>query len=221
MTTENGQNLPSNVVVNKPSEVNLLDLLKDGRHFSEERGGHTHIVDSLTGVSVVVLENDPAKALSSALVRVESPTGVVTFVQEGLRLDVVRGETRYNPLVLAKICQRIAEGGSVTKICKEPGMPSYNTLCHWRRAHPEASRMIEEARRDRAEYLRDEALAKVEDTYRDEVGGKGAVAAASLALEAAKWAASVDNEKYNPKAKVEATVNVPTQIIVQTGINRE
>lgn len=201
--------------------LDLAELLKDGRHFAEHRGGHTHIIDSLTGVSVAVLAKDPRTALSARLVRVVSPTGVETWVQEGLTLPVAYTGSEYNPLVLDLLCQKIAEGHNITDVCREPGMPSYNTLCKWRRAYPEVGAALESAKRDRAEALRDKVLARAEQIMEDNVGGKGDVSALGVLLDATKWATAVDNERFNPKAKVEATVNVPTQIIVQTGISRE
>ena len=35
-----------------------------------------------------------------------------------------------------------------------------------------------------------------------------------------KWAAGVEDRRYTASTKVEATVSVPTQIVVQTGIDR-
>ena len=205
---------PSNALV-------LADLLKDGRHFAEHRGEHTHIIDSITGVSVAVLAKDPRTALSARLIREESPSGVVTWVQEGIKLPTVRMGIEYNPLVLDLICQKIMEGKGITEICKESGMPSYTTLCAWRRSHPEVDVALARARKDRAEALRDKILLKAEKVMEDNEGNKGDVSALGVLLDATKWAAAVDNDKYNPKAKVEATVNVPTQIIVNTGISRE
>lgn len=201
--------------------LDLGELLKDGRHFAEHRGNHTHIIDSLTGVSVAVLAKDPRTALSARLIRVESPTGVVTWVQEGITVPTMNASTEYNPLVLDIICQKIVEGQNITDICRESGMPSYNTLCRWRRQHPEVGAALDSAKRDRAEALRDKVLARAERIMEDNEGGRGDVSALGVLLDATKWATAVDNERYNPKSKVEATVNVPTIIQVNTGISRE
>ncbi len=45
--------------------------------------------------------------------------------------------------------------------------------------------------------------------------------AQALKVETYKWAAAMDHERYNPRTKVEATINTPTQIIVNTGIVRD
>lgn len=203
------------------NSLDLVALLKDGRHFAEHRGGHTHIIDSLTGVSIAVLAQDPRTALSARLIPVESPTGGVTWVQEGVKVPTVSSGTEYNPLVLDIVCQKISEGKNITAVCKEEGMPTYNTLCRWRRMYPEVDRALELARRDRAESLRDKVLARAEQVMENNTDSKGDVAALGVLLDATKWAAAVDSEKYNPKAKVEATVNIPTIIQVNTGIVRE
>lgn len=93
-------------------------------------------------------------------------------------------------------------------------MPSYATLCRWRRIHPWIDERLHEARIDRAERLRDEAMELIEGTI-----DKDEVAAVTLKHKAKVWAAGVDDpNRYSPKAKIEATVNNPTQILVYTGI---
>lgn len=195
--------------------IDLIELVKDGRHFAEKRGERIHIIDSVTGNTIVVYTdahngNIPTHFLESAL-----PNGSTVWIQEGIN-PVVGGlrEVAFNPVTVDLICQKIAEGGNLTKICTERGMPTYPTFCRWKRAHPWIEEQLESARRDRAEYLRDRAVEEALAADSDNVGAQ------SLKHEAMKWAAGVDHGKYSPKAKVEATLNVPTQIIVSTGIDR-
>lgn len=204
----------------EPTSLDLVALLKDGRHFAEHRGEHTHIIDSITGVSVVVLHKDPSKALSQKLIQVETPEGLV-WTQEGVRVPTHFLGSEYNPLVLDLLCQRIVEGKGVTEVCKEPGMPSYNTLCKWRRQYPEVGVAIENAKRERAEILRDKIMVKAERTYASKEGTRDEVPALAVLVDATKWTTAVDNEKYNPKAKIEANISMPTVIQVVTGISRE
>lgn len=121
----------------------------------------------------------------------------------------------YNPAIIDMMCAKIAEGGSLSDLCETPGFPSYALLCRWRRAEPWINEALDMARKDRAEYMRDRAL-KEALAARD----KNDAPAQALKTETYKWAAGVDDGKYSPKAKVEATVNQPTQIIVVTGIDR-
>ncbi len=115
------------------------------------------------------------------------------------------------------ICEKIARGAGLIKICDEAGMPSYPMLCRWRRQHPEIDKALDAARRDRAEFHRDKAMAVVEPKLND----MDEVADAKLKHEAHKWAAGVDDQKFSPKSKVDVAVNTPTIIQISTGINRE
>lgn len=76
---------------------------------------------------------------------------------------------------------------------------------------------MEDARIARAEYHRDKVLeeATIAKSYKDPIN------ATQVRIEAHKWAAGVDDSKYKNNAKIEATINVPTQIVVNTGIVRE
>lgn len=202
---------------NIPSEtIDVLELIKDGRHFAETRGNQVFIIDSLTG-NTVAMYADTTLGVPTNFERTELANGAVAWVQTGLNPQALeRGVVTYNPLVVDLLCQKIAEGGSITKICKEPNMPTYQTLCRWRRAHPSIDEQLLIARRDRAEYLRDEALAEAQRAE-----GRDPISGSQLRVDTYKWAASVDHERYNPKTKVEATINAPTQILVYTGIDRE
>ena len=120
----------------------------------------------------------------------------------------------YNEFVVDLIAQRLAEGESLTEICKKPGFPSYALLCKWRRFKPEINSILDQARRDRAETMRDLALKEALDADEDTVAEK------RLKHDAYKWAAGLDDAKYSPKAKIEATVNAPTMIVLNTGIDR-
>lgn len=143
------------------------------------------------------------------------------WTQEGVRVPTHFLGSEYNPLVLDLLCQRIVEGKGVTEVCKESGMPSYNTLCKWRRQYPEVGVAIENAKRERAEILRDKIMVKAERTYASKEGTRDEVPALAVLVDATKWTTAVDNEKYNPKAKIEANIAMPTVIQVVTGISRE
>lgn len=196
--------------------IDVLELIKDGRHFAEKKGNQIFIIDSLTG-NTIAMYADTTLGVPTNFDKITLANGSIAWVQNGLNPQALeRGVVTYNPLVIDIICQRIAEGGSLTAICKELNMPSYQTLCRWRRAHPSIDEQLQIARRDRAEYLRDEALAEAKSAE-----GRDPISGSQLRVDTLKWAASVDHERYNPKTKVEATINAPTQILVYTGIDRE
>lgn len=200
------------------SSLDLSALLSDGRHFSERRGTTIHIIDAVTGRTVVAFTGDVR--MPTVLERVQTPEGEAWLAPGVARRELSVRSVEYSPIILDLICQEIVNGKGLTEVCQLEGFPTYQTLCRWRRKHPEVNEAIEQARRDRAEVLRDETLAHVKRVAMDNLGTKGDVAATGVLLDATKWATGVDNERYNPKAKVDAAVIAPTQIIINTGIDR-
>lgn len=191
---------------------NYLDLLRAGTHFSEKRGAHIHIVESKTGVTTMVLSGDPQNMVQ--LTPTTLADGRIVWLEGGISTIVAQKNITYNPMTLQLLCQKIAEGMGLTRACREPDMPSYRTLCQWRRDHPEVREMLEHAYMDRADTLRDEVMERADQADEDDVEVR------RLQVDVRKWAAGVDHAKYSPKAKIDATIAVPTQIIVQTGIER-
>lgn len=139
-------------------------------------------------------------------------TGQIVGIEK--KLEVGRHQP-YSMHLVAAVCEQVAQGESLTKVCKKQGMPSYRQFCLWRKMHPEINEMLEEARRDRAEALRDMAL---EEALKTE--DKDEAVVQRLKHEAYKWAAGVDDQRFSPRAKVEATLNAPMQIVLHTGIDR-
>lgn len=66
--------------------------------------------------------------------------------------------TDYSPETAAEICRRIADGESLTAICKGRGMPERQTVRVWRSKYPEFNDSLQRAREDQADSLVDEAL---------------------------------------------------------------
>ena len=65
----------------------------------------------------------------------------------------------YTRAIADEICQRIAEGEPLTKICKDPKMPAYRTVLGWRVSDVgdgEFLHMYARARQDSADTLADE-----------------------------------------------------------------
>lgn len=197
--------------------VDLTHLVNDGRHFARRTPlGATEIVDSLTGKIIAIIRDPLTPPLLEKRIL---PNGEETWVDATLPDHVLHstshGIMAYHPWIVDLICEKIANGGTLTKICKEKGMPSYTLLSRWRRQHPEVQSLLDEARRDRAEFHRDRAMDVTEEVKYEED-----VAAARLKHEAHKWAAGVDDGKFSPRSKVEATLTTPMQILVSTGIDR-
>lgn len=196
---------------------NLTELLSDGSHMAERRGNITHVINVQSGEVVAVFSALSPSSQPQTYVRRTLPSGEIVWSDENTNLAGYESpKIAFSPLLLDLICQKIAEGGSLTRICKEPGMPTYAVLCAWKRKYPEIEKRLDEARADRAEFLRDEAMLRA-----DEATNKNDTPAAALKYEARKWAASTDHIRYSTRHKLEATINQPTIIQVNTGIVRE
>lgn len=192
----------------------IEDLLQDGKHFAERVGTDLHIINSLTGEATVIMP-PPTNTTTIKYVERRLPSGNSCWVYDnGVQVEEVRQNTVYNPAVVDLICQRIVDGMSLTDVCKLPGMPSYAVLCRWKRQEAWIEGALDQARRDRAEALRDQAVEEAMAADEDNAVPQ------RLKVDTLKWAAGTDHERYNPKSKVDMTVTAPTQIIVQTGVDR-
>lgn len=199
-------------------ELDLTALLADGRHFSERRGDRVYVIDSLTGNTIVMYAETPTR-VPTQFVPHTTDDGVTTWIQEGLQpaaVDEAR-QVLFSPAIIHLMCNEIALGKSVTKLCGTPPFPTYPVLRKWARVHPWIDEEIERARRDRAEHFRDRVIEEAENSE----SHKDPILASQLKVDTYRWAASMDHERYNPKTKVEATLNTPTVIQVITGINRD
>jgi len=185
------------------------------------RTGLIEVIDMRTGAVLAVQRSVGVDLLGGgrqALVEHILPSGEKVLLERGIDPgSVVHTKAwPYSAMTADLICQLVAEGEPITKICSKEGFPPYHVFCRWKKEHPEFVQLLEEARRDRAEAMRDlalqEALAADEDS----------ALAQKLKHEAYKWAAGVDDQsKYSPKAKVEAAGVGVIQLVVNTGINRE
>lgn len=197
--------------------VDILELIRSGTHFAEKRGDKVHVINAKTGETYIMYSHlTPGVPRSLTLVVLEDGTKVWT--QEALAPST-RGvrETTFNPVIIDLMCQRILEGEGITDICGTDSMPSYATFTRWRREHPWIDEHLNRARTDRAEKFRDKAIKEADNAR----STKDPLGATALRVDTYKWAAGIDQpERYSPKAKVEATISMPTQIIVHTGIDR-
>lgn len=123
----------------------------------------------------------------------------------------------FNPVVGDLLAQKITEGSPLTKACKELGL-SYALVCRWKRQNKDFAQLLAEAKQDRAEALRDEALTLVDNAAED----SDAISKARLQADTRKWAAASDDpQNYSGKAKVENNPVGSVTIVISTGINRE
>lgn len=180
--------------------------------------GLIEIIDAQTFELVAVQRpsRDPSKPLEERLIRTDLPDGRTILVEAGIQ-DF--GETigyPFSDIVVDLVCQQLTEGKSLTKICKSPGFPPYYIFTKWMRKHPWVREAIDQARRDRAEYIRDE-LIDIADSVKED---QDSINKAKLQVDAKKWAAQIDDPNRFSKPEKSVQAHVPLQIIVNTGIIR-
>jgi hypothetical protein len=130
----------------------------------------------------------------------------------------------YTKAIADAICERIAEGQSMTSICQLPGMPMYKTIMHWRRTEPEFGKAIDQAREDQADALAEMIVDVVEEGAKEDELGKvdaGMVAHNRLKVDVYKWRASKLKPKvYGDKVQQEHSGPDGGPIYLRTGVPR-
>jgi hypothetical protein len=197
--------------------------MSDVFHY-QNPNGVLEVYDSKTGQLLEV--HPPEKkgyclSARDSLIPYELPDGTKILAPVSVpaeTLDAYLGISNgFNPLVGDLLAQKITEGSPLTKACKELGL-SYSLVCRWKRQNPGFSKLLAEAKQDRAEALRDEALALIDNVEED----SDAISKARAQADIRKWAAGADSpQEYSGKAKVESAGVGNVTIIISTGISRE
>lgn len=123
--------------------------------------------------------------------------------------------TRYDPNIGLEMCERIAEGETLSNICKEDRFPARQTFHRWLVNHPELNRAYASAREISAHSMEEEAVDMARKLKRGEVS-KDQIRAFDVAINQLRWSASKRNAQvYSEKAQ--NTFTVPIQI--NTGLD--
>jgi hypothetical protein len=120
----------------------------------------------------------------------------------------------YDPALAQTICARIAEGETLSAICKGADMPDRGTFRRWVIKDPELRVRYDAARELKATSLFDEAL----DIARNLTEGENdstTVRAKQVAIDTLKWAAG----KLNPREYGERATGGGVAVIINTTIN--
>lgn len=105
----------------------------------------------------------------------------------------------YSPAVSDQICERLADGESLRRICQDSDMPNKATVFRWLNAHEEFRDQYARAREEQAETLADE-IVLIADTEED-------ANRARVKIDARKWVAGKLKPKaYGDKQQIEANV---------------
>lgn len=108
---------------------------------------------------------------------------------------------KYEPELALSICEHVAEGLSLVKVCELPGMPTRQTVYKWLSVYPKFFDAYERAREISAQSLEDEAIdmARRLTAQNDFTGTK--VQAYNIAMQQLRWsAAHRDRNRYGERA---------------------
>lgn len=121
--------------------------------------------------------------------------------------------TQYSHSIGDLICDHIRAGITISKLAKDPHMPSTSTIYAWMSTNVEFKRRVNDARKQRAEHFHDMALdIALSVTNKDEVP------VARLQIDTLKWAAEKnDPERFN-KPKEVAAVSGGMTIVLDLGM---
>ena len=117
----------------------------------------------------------------------------------GRKQNVRRGRGRpssYSDEIAAEICERLALGESLHKICMDDQMPERTTVWKWGNAYPSFSQELYEARLQQAEGYFDE----LQDIADDVKENRDAIAKAKLRADVRKFSlARMNRAKYGDR----------------------
>lgn len=116
--------------------------------------------------------------------------------------------SRYAADLANRICERVAEGESLRRICRDPDLPSRTTVHRWLSAHPDFAGHMAGARELQADSLVEEIL-EIADSEAGQAPSADKVRAQSLQrdklrIQARQWcAARLAPHKYGARAQPE------------------
>ena len=112
-------------------------------------------------------------------------------------------KTKYTETLADEICDRLANGESLERICKDEHMPSSNVIRAWKRKHEAFLVNYGRAREDQGDYYGQ----KVQDVSNQVLSGEVAPDVARVAMDGFKWtAARMNRAVYGDKQTIESTV---------------
>ena len=117
----------------------------------------------------------------------------------------------YNAELALQICMRIAQGETLTDICRDKLMPTYTAVMKWRVTFPEFEEAYENARRISAFALEDEAIAAARKLAGPNNFNAPRVSAMAHAMNQLRWSAEKRNTDKFGVQKPGVTM-IPIQI---------
>jgi hypothetical protein len=208
-------------IIPKPI-VSIEPLTKDNwdrrtHTCKNEATGLYETYDLVTG-DLLVAQAETTQWDLSELTEVEID-GKKILVQRGVDFSRLtsRKQHVYSREIIDVICTKVASGESLTKILKDPVLPSISILSAWRKAHPWIDVALKQAYEMRAEHHRDRAL----DIAETEAESKLELENQKKEIDIHKWCAVQDApHRFGNRSNEEVERRAPVYII-NTGIVRE
>ena len=120
--------------------------------------------------------------------------------------------TIYSQELATEICQQLANGMSLRKICEQESMPAIDSVRRWLidEDKPEFQAQYAHAREEQADFYADAIIEEA-----DKAIDKDSAAAAKVKVDARKWVASkLKPKRYGDKLDLDA--NITGNLTIQT-----
>lgn len=136
--------------------------------------------------------------------------------------------TTYSDKVADIICERLAGGESLKKICEDDTLPSQTTIYKWLADQPNFAVRYAHAREAQADALFDEVLhiantpligekVKIDADGNEEITRGDMIEHRRLQIDARKWmAGKLRPKKYGDKIELEHDVSDPMKVFLQS-----
>lgn len=116
----------------------------------------------------------------------------------------------YSPDIAQSICDKIACGANLTKLCALENMPDVTTIYRWLREKPDFYQIYTLARENRAE-IRNE---RIDDYKRSVLNGDIPPDVARVVIDAEKWQAAKENpRRYGDKVTLAGDAENPLTML--------
>lgn len=115
----------------------------------------------------------------------------------------------FTPEIANEICERLINGESLRRICRDDGMPNASTVCRWLGQNEEFRKQYAHAREVQADTYADEIVDIADGDVSEDADAAVAAQLAArdrLRVDARKWVASkLAPKKYGEKTTTEHT----------------
>jgi hypothetical protein len=129
----------------------------------------------------------------------------------------------YSPKTATRICDELAHGKSLRRICEAEDMPSDRSVYRWLESNEAFRQQYARARADQADYYADEIIEISDDgsndTYEDDEGNVktnyDVIARSKLRVDSRKWyAGKLAPKKYGEMKQVEHSGTISLENLI-------